>query len=77
MGPIRSGEIDRNGVSAAASVTNVRDDRLGLIRAAAIVNHDLSSRFDKGKRARASDTARSTCDEGSLSRKIGYDRISI
>ena len=77
MGPFRSGEINRNGVSAATSGTNLRDDRLGLLGASAIVNHDPCSRLGKGKRARASDTARSPCDEGSLSRKTGHARIFI
>ena len=52
-------------VSAAASVTNLRDDRLGLLRAAAIINHYLRSRFGKAKRACACDIARSPCDQGS------------
>ena len=77
MGPIRSVEIDRNGISAATSGTNLCDDRLGLLRAAAIVNHDPRSGFGKGKSACASDATRSTCDQGSLSRKTGHDRISI
>jgi hypothetical protein len=55
----RSTEIE----PARPPVTNLRDDRLGLLRAAAIMNHDLRSRFGKGKSACASDTARSLCDQ--------------
>jgi hypothetical protein len=62
----RSTEIE----PARPPVTNLRDDRLGLLRAAAIMNHDLRSRFGKGKSACASDTARSPCDQAFPERSV-------
>jgi hypothetical protein len=46
--------ISTDGVSAAARITNLCDDRLGLLRATPIVNHDPCYRLGKGKGACAS-----------------------
>jgi hypothetical protein len=65
--PVRRGEIGGDGVGAAAGLTDCRDDRFCLFRAAAVMDKHLSAGLGEGLRTGAADAARSAGDEGSLS----------
>jgi hypothetical protein len=64
---VGSGEVGCNHVGATAGVANFRDDCLGLLSAAAIVNNDLRSSLGKGESAGAPDAARCSGDQRRLS----------
>jgi hypothetical protein len=59
---VRSGEVGCNHVRTTTGVANFRDDRLGLLRAATVVNDNLRSSLGQSESAGPPDAARGPGD---------------
>src|SRR6202040_57157 len=72
MGAVFRREIGLDCVGAGAGLADFCSYGFCFFRAAVVVNQNLRTRLCECERGSAAHTARSACDEGCLTRKVGH-----